>query len=297
MLQNKFLYFLLFSFCLAFSQQKTIDTIYVYEEVIVHDTVFVEKPINEKKLDKVVFIKNENDKIGLTLNGEKIQIKVDSATVVLLKNLHNKTWFFGGKLYTGTARNTLFKKLNAPADIGIGLGIWTKKRLFNPRFLVGIGIDASYWMSPFTFDATKNESSLNGYYFTENNQPKLFQSIDSKHFQLQIPIQFYYKIQRFTPSIGAFANISSYKAKFLGSSGVLPLTFDETQVFKAEALQIGFLAELQYELSKHISVGINFSSGKAKNLVFTNKNDSSQSFKTDKKITENRLLAQLIYQL
>jgi hypothetical protein len=77
----------------------------------------------------------------------------------------------------------------------------------------------------------------------------------------------------------------------------LPLRLDETQIYNAQALQIGYLAELHYELTKHISVGINFSSGKANNLVFINKNDSSESFKTAKTFTENRWLFQLIYKL
>lgn len=300
MLQNKFLFLFLLSLCSGFSQQKTVDTIYVYEEVIIHDTIFVEKPLNQIKFDKTIFIKSETaekDKLEVIQNGKKIQIEIDSTTIVLPKSVRNKCWFFGGKLHAGTASNSLFKQLNAPANIGVGLGIWVKKQISASNFFVGIGIDALYWMSPFSFDATQNDSPLNGYYFTQNNEPKLFQSIDSKHFQFQVPIQLYYKINRFITSIGAFAGVSNYKAIFLGSSGSLPLTFDETQVFKAEAFQIGFLSELQYELSEHISVGMNFSSGKAKNLVFTNKNDSGQSFTTQKTFTENRWLAQLTYRL
>jgi hypothetical protein len=154
-----------------------------------------------------------------------------------------------------------------------------------------------YFTSPFSFDASQNDSALNGYYFTENNQPKLFQSVENKHFQMQIPIQFYYKIKKFTPSIGLFASVSNYKAAFKGSSGSLPLSLDETQIYKAQAIQVGYLVELHHELTKHISVGINFSSGKSNNLVFVNKYDNTQSFKTQNSFTENRLLLQLRYKL
>jgi hypothetical protein len=300
MLPNRFLLLASLFSGLVFSQEKKVDTIYVYEEVIVHDTIFIEKPLDRVKFDKAVFIKNgsaEKDELEVTQNGKKIQIDIDSTNIILSEAARSKTWFFGGKLLSGIADNSLFKQLNAPENVGLGLGIWTKKQIFNPNFFVGIGIDVMYWMSPFVFDATKNDSPLNGYYFTENNEPKLFQSIENKHLQFQVPVQFYYKIGRFITSIGVFAAINNYKATFLGSSGNLPLTFDETQVFKAEAFQIGFLAELQYELTEHIFVAINFSSGKAKNLAFTNKNDSGQTFKTEKTFTENRWLAQLTYRL
>ena len=303
MLQNKFLFlFLLFSF-FVFSQEKKVDTIYVYEEIIVHDTIYVEKPLDKIKLENVVFTKGENnekDKLEITQNGKKIQIQVDSTNIILPKpkpKEHIKSWFFGGKLLFGIANNSLFKELNAPTNIGTGLGIWIKKQLFNPNFFVGIGFDGLYFTSPFSFDASQNDSALKGYYFTENNQPKLFQSIDNKHFQMQIPIQFYYKIKKFTPSIGMFASVSNYKAAFKGSSGSLPLSLDETQIYKAQALQIGYLAELHYELTKHLSVGINFSSGKSNNLVFINKNDNNQSFKTSNAFTENRWQLQMSYKL
>ena len=303
MLQNKFLLlFLLFS-CFAFSQEKKGDTIYVYEEVIVHDTVYVEKPLNQLKLENVVFTKGENqekDKLEITQNGKKFQIPVDSTNIILPKIKPKepiKSWFFGGKLLLGIANNSLFKELNAPINIGYGIGIWIKKSLFNSNFFVGTGLEGLYFTSPFSFDATQNDSSLNGFYFTENNEPKLFQSIENKHFQLQLPVQFYYKIKKFTPSAGVFAAVSHYKATFEGSSRNVPLRLDETQIYNAQALQIGYLAELHYELTKHFSVGINFSSGKANNLVFINKNDSSEAFKTAKAFTENRWLFQLIYKL
>lgn len=303
MLQNKFLsIFSLFS-CFIFSQEKKLDTIYVYEEVIVHDTIFVEKPLNQLKFDHVVFIKGENnqkDKLEITQNGKKIQIQVDSTNIILPKikpKEYIKRWCFGGKLLFGMANNSLFKELYAPTNIGYGIGIWIKKELFSPNFFVGIGFDGLYFTSPFTFDASQNESTLNGYYFTENNEPKLFQSIENKHFQMQIPIQFYYKIKKFTPSIGLFSGVSNYKASFKGSTGSLPLSLDETQIYKAQALQIGYLVELHYDLTKHISIGINFSSGKLNNLVLVNKNNNTQSFKTQNRFTENRCLLQLRYNL
>ena len=298
MLQNKFLLFLMFSITYSFSQQK-VDTVYVYEEVIVHDTIYIEKTISELKFDNVIFTKDEfnKPKLELTQNGKKIELKIDSTNIVFPKSKTlNKSWFFGGKLHFGLASNSLFKELNAPNTIGFGLGIWTRKQLFDSKFSVGIGLDGLYWSSPFSFDASQNNSKINGFYFV-NNQPLLFKGIKSKHFEIQIPFQVYYNFRKFMPSIGVFAGISKYKSEFLGSSGSFPLTLNETKTFETQSIQIGYLVELQYSLTNKISVGLNFSSGTAKNLIFINQNDKNQMFKTQNAFKENRLLAQLIYKL
>lgn len=301
MFQNKILILFLVFSTFAFSQEKKVDTIYVYEEIIVYDTIFIEKPL--VKIDKAIFTSenNKKDKLELSQNGKKFQIPVDTLVLIIDKKRIDKdkkqSWFFGGKLHLGLASNSLFKKVDAPNPIGLGLGIWTRKELFGSDFSVGIGIDAMYWTSPFSFNASKKDSELNGYYFTQNNEPKLFQSIESKHFQLQIPIQFYYRINKFMPSIGGFVSTSSYKSQFLGSSGRLPRTLDETQTFRAEAFQIGYLTEVQYAISKQFSVAVHFSSGKANNLLFTNKQDKDQSFKTKNEFSENKFMLQLVYSL
>lgn len=299
MLRDKILFlFLILTGC-VFSQEKKTDTIFVYEEVVVYDTVFVEKPFS--KIDKAVFTSeaNKKDQLELIQNGKKFQIAIDTLVLVTDKKRTEKdqkqSWLFGGKVHLGIARNSLFKEMNAPNTTGIGLGIWVRKELFNSNFSVGTGIDAFYWMGSFSFNAAQNESALNGYYFTNNNAPKLFNGMDNKNFQLQIPIQFYYKIQKFTPSLGAFVSTSTYKSQFVGSSGNLPLTFDEIQQFKAEALQIGYLVELHYTLSEHLSVALHFDSGKCNNVLFRKSDDKNQFFKTKNTFTENRFVLQLIY--
>lgn len=91
--------------------------------------------------------------------------------------------------------------------------------------------------------------------------------------------------------------ISKYKSEFIGASGNLPLTLNETKAFETQSTQIGYLVELQYSLTNKISVGLNFSSGNAKNLIFIDQNDKSQSFKTNNSFRENRFLIALVYKL
>lgn len=301
MLRNKILILFLTLGNLVFSQSKKVDTVYVYEEIIIRDTIFIEKPFS--KIDKAVFISegNKKDKLQLTQNGVVIQIPVDTLVLITdkkrIEKAKDKSWFFGGKFHLGLSDNSLFKKLDAPMNTGFGLGAWTQKKLFGSNFSVGIGFDAFYWMSPFSSNAQQNDGELNGYYFTDRNEPKLFHSIESRHFQLQIPIQLYYKIGKFMPSAGWFVSTSNYKTQFLGSSGALPLKFDQMQTFKAEALQIGYLVEVQYEISERISVAIHFDFGTFNNLVFINKDDKDQTFKIENEFTETRGFLQLIYKL
>lgn len=299
MLQNKYLLFLILIINCTFSQQK-VDTVYVYEEVIVHDTIYVEKPISNLKFDNVIFTKDEfnKGKLEITQNGKKIEIKVDSTNIVFPKSkTRTKSWFFGGRFHFGIASNSLFRAFGSPNNLGIGIGIWTQKQLFESRFYLGIGIDGFYWNNSFSVDAALDSNALNGYYFSESKQVFLFKSLESNNFMVQIPFQIYYKIKKFKPSIGVFASISNYKSAFLASSGKLPLSLDETKVFEAQALQMGYIAELQYQISKHFSVGLNFSSGKSKNLVFINNNDANQKFKSNTAFSEERFLLQMIYNL
>ena len=300
MLRSKILILCLVLGNYAFSQSKKVDTVYVYEEIIIRDTIYIEKPFT--KIDKAVFISEENkkDKLELTQNGIKIEIPVDTLVLITDKKRVEKSkkqsWFFGGKFHFGLADNSLFEKMGASKNTGLGLGVWTQKKLFDSDFFFFFGLEATYWMNPFSSNS-QQDSELNGYYFTERNEPKLFQSIESKHFQLQIPIQLYYKIGKFTPSLGGFVSVSSYKTAFLGTSGTLPLRFDQTQTFKTEALQIGYLIELQYEISEHISAGIHLDFGTFNNMVFINKDDKNQTFKIDNRFTETRGFLQLIYKL
>ena len=298
MFKNKFLWFLLFIGFLGFSQNKKVaDTIYVYEDVIVHDTIFIDKPLNKIKFDKIEITPEKNgNKPTLTFfqNDKKTIIPLDSLIVLPKRKPFPKNWGFGAKLIAGFSSNSMFKEFNAKFQMNFGLGVFVKKTLFHPNFAIGTGFETFLSISTFNFDATQNNSSLNGYYFTPDGNPKLFNSLTNKGFQYQIPIQFYWKIKKYTPSIGVFGNISNYKSTFIGSSGSLPLTFDETQTYTAKSLYFGYLVQLDYQLTRKWSVGINYSNSNAKNLIF--KNSSNDTFAISKKINQNNFGISLAYQ-
>lgn len=259
---------------LGFSQvKKTPDTIYVYEEVIVHDTVFVEKPLEKIKIQKVIITpKNKEKKPQLTIiePNKKTTIFVDSLVI----NREKFPWNFGAKLFVGFNSNSLFKEFNNNAQSSFGIGLFTKKTLFHPNFAIGIGFETSLLMGNFDFQASQNDSSLNGFYFTKERSPKLFNSIANKGFQFQTPLQIYWKFKKLSPSIGIFANISNYKSTFIGSSGSSPFSLDETQTYKAKAFYFGYLAQIEYQITSVWSVALNYSFAEAKKLIFNKDNES-----------------------
>lgn len=292
MSKNKMCILLLFFCFLGFSQVKKVsDTIYVYEEVIVHDTVYLEKPLDKIKIDKIIITPEKNgNKPQLTIiqQNKKTNLSADS----LIIERKSFPWNFGAKLLLGFHSNSLFKEFNNKAQPYFGLGIFVKKTLFHPNFAIGTGFETCFSTSNFNFNASQNGSSLNGYYFTDDGSPKLFNSITNKGFQFQIPLQVYWKIKKYTPSVGVFGNISNYKSTFIGSSGTLPLLFDETQTYTAKAFYIGYLAQLEYQITNKWSAAINYSFASAKKLAFKGNSDS---FAIDRKIHQNSFGMNLLY--
>ena len=83
---NCFFWFLLL-FQLGFSQEKKVDTVYVYEEVIIRDTVFIEKPLAKLKVDKVI-LNQKGNKPSITFIQNK-QTTIVSADNIIIKRLKN----------------------------------------------------------------------------------------------------------------------------------------------------------------------------------------------------------------
>ena len=287
-----FLFFVNF----MFSQEKrTIDTVYVYEEIIIRDTVYIEKPLNKIKIDKIIVDPASLEKksqITIFQNNEKTVLNVDSLEISNSKKSHQSRWNLGSKLHLGLISNTLMKEFNTQYQLNAGLGFFVKKSVFHSNFSIGTGFDLYFTLNPTQLNPSDSESFLNGYYFTDDGNPKLFQSISSKGFQFQIPLQCYWKIKKFTPSIGILGNLSSYQSKFEGSSGVLPLTLDETQTYSARAFYFGYLAQLEYSVTKNWSIGIHYSFANAHNIVFQR---NQESFSVAKKMTQNNFGLNLFY--
>jgi hypothetical protein len=285
---NYFIWFLLL-FHLGFSQEKKVDTVYVYEEVIIRDTVFFEKPLTKIKVDKVILNKEQKGSKPSISVIQKKQTTIISADTILIKRFKNNIFSnldYSLKLNSGITSFSLLKEFEIKNQHYLSFGLLVKKKLFNSNFSIGTGIETSFLLDVVKQTNTNSESDLLGYYFTNDGNPKLFESINTKGFQFQVPLLFFWKINKFTPSVGVFSIFSKYQAKFIGSSGNLPLRFDETQTFNANAIYFGYLAQLEYSLHKNWSIGANYSFASAKKLVFRR---DDESFAISKKQTQTTL--------
>lgn len=286
---------LLFVLNFSFAQEKKVDTVYVYEEIIIRDTVYIEKPLNKIKIDKVTISsdkKNEKPQITIIQNNIETIIPIDTLVIEKKKTSFNSKWKFGSKLNFSLFSNTLLKEINLKNQLTIGVGFFVKKKVFHPDFSIGIGFETQLTMNTSKINNTTSVSFLNGYYFTDDGNPKLFESIITKGFQYQIPLQFYWKIKKITPSIGFFGAINNYESTFKGSSGNLPLTLDESQKFNAKTLYIGYLFQLEYAIYKQWSVGLNYSYSSTKKIVFKR---NEQTFAIDRKLTQSTVAISFLY--
>ena len=294
--KNNLYFLLILVLNFSFSQEKKVDTVYIYEEIIVHDTIYIEKPLEKIKINKILITplkKREKPQITIFQNNKKTIIPVDTLVIEKKKKNFISNWNFGSKLYLGFNSNTLLKEFDAKNQLNLGIGLFVKKAVFHPDFSIGTGFETYLTMNTSQLDNATSDSFLNGYYFTDDERsPKLFESLVTKGFQFQMPIQFYWKIKKFTPSIGCFGAINNYESTFKGSSKSLPLTLDESQKFNAKTLYFGYLFQLEYAIYKQWSIGLNYSYANAKNIVFKRK---EETFSIDKKLNQNTFGISFLY--
>ncbi|WP_339834830.1 outer membrane beta-barrel protein [uncultured Flavobacterium sp.] len=279
----------------SFAQEKKVDTVYVYEEIIIRDTVYVEKPLDKIKIDKVTISSDKKGKkpqLTIIQNNKKTIIAVDTLVIEKKEKSFDSNWKFGSKFNLGFIANTLLKEFNAKNQQTIGLGVFVKKAVFHPNFSIGTGFETFLTINESQINNADSASFLNGYYFTDEGSPKLFETLNTKGFQFQIPVQFYWEIKKFTPSFGVFGAVSNYESTFKGSSGNLPLTLDESQKFNAKTFYFGYLFQVEYAIYKQWSIGLSYSYSNTKKIVFK---QNGETFAIDKKLTQNTFGISFLY--
>ncbi|MFT5762444.1 MAG: hypothetical protein ACI8WA_001573 [Polaribacter sp.] len=293
--KNNIYLVLLFVLNFSFAQEKKVDTVYVYEEIIIRDTVYVEKPLDKIKIDKVTISSDKKGKkpqLTISQNNKKTIVAVDTLVIEKKEKSFDSKWKFGFKFNFGLNSNTLLKEFNAKNQQTIGLGVFVKKAVFHPNFSLGTGFETFLTINESQINNAASASFLNGYYFTDDGSPKLFETLNTKGFQFQIPVQFYWEIKKFTPSFGVFGAVSNYESTFKGSSGNLPLTLDESQKFNAKTFYFGYLFQLEYAIYKQWSIELNYSYSNTKKIVFK---QNEETFAIDKKITQNTFGISFLY--
>lgn len=293
MLTNKLCWLLLFFVGIVFAQEKKVDTVFIYEEIIVHDTVFIEKPLEDMVIRKAEILPKKNGKslLKLFLKNKQIILTVDSLIVtkdIKKTQLENKksSWVFGAKTGFGLISNSFLQQFDNSNQSNATLSVFTRKKIGN-NFSLGTSLDVSMNLKSTSIN-TVNNPDLNGY-FSINQMPLVFQSIKGKSTLLQVPIQIYYTFEKWIPSIGISGQRIKYDAIFWNTN------LQENQNFIAQSYQLGYVFELSYVLSKHFAIYLNYQTYNSKELTFENKSDSSIQITTNSPINYKKIQVGFCY--
>ncbi|MGU3375951.1 outer membrane beta-barrel protein [Chryseobacterium sp. M5A1_1a] len=261
------------------AQRKKTDTLYVYEKVIVYDTIYLEKALKIQSKGIFPYSKIINRKEIREVNPIKDEVNRVSAYTT-------KKFQFGVEIGTGLKTSTWARESSKKnSQSGFSLGLWASKSIFN-KFSLMLSAHVYRWNSTFDLDANKEDTWLNGYYFTEDSQPLLFQRFNNKHFEYVMQLKLSYDWKNIRPFIGILANKSIYKMQFLVPENMVLNRLDD---FKSEQLNVGFSLGVQYKILKKILLSLEYQEYKMKNVSLKNSSFNFDIFKTNNTFAERKI--------
>ena len=273
----------------TFAQRKKTDTIYVYEKVIVYDTIYLEKAIKLKPaklmLSSLEIQAKEIKSIPQNTNKEEIEEQLNKISV-------NK-FQYGIHAGIGVKKASWAENLSEKnQQFGQNFGIWISKNIINPNFSLMLSANIYSWNSTFDLDANKEETYLDGFYFSKDNQPLLFQRFNNKHFEYVLQLKALYEWKNLRPFVGFLANKNNYKMQFLvPENNVL----DKLDDFKSNQVNFGFSLGLQYRLFNRFLIDVEYQHFKIKNLSLKNSSFDFDIFKTNNTFAERKISLGISY--
>lgn len=280
-----FLFFILF---MSFSQaqrRKKVDTVYVYENIVVYDTVYLMKPVKFKPNDLIFQIPKVEEKFFVR-NIYKEELEKQKAKNRIRKQNIN-TFEYGIEAGFGLKYSDWTKSLISTdkAQFGQNLGIWLAKTVL-PNTFVMLSVDVYHWNSTFDIDANKDDSVLNGFYFTEDHQPLLFQRFNNKHFDYTLQLKLLYEWKNLRPFAGILMNHNTYKMQFLVPENNVLTKMDD---FKSTQTCLGFSLGLQYRFFRNFLLSLEYQQYKMKNVSLKNSSFDFDIFQTSNTFAERKI--------
>jgi hypothetical protein len=284
-LKKIFFFFSLIVINFSFAQKKRkVDTVYVYEKVIVYDTVYLEKPLPLKSRNLVISPLKISEKeikniYQEDLDKQKIEKKIK-------RKVFNK-FQYGVEAGIGFKDSDLTTVASQKKQqFGENLGIWISKNFFGSPLSLSLSANVYHWSSTFDLDANKEDTSLNGFYFTADQQPLLFQRFNNKHFEYALQLKIAYEWKNIRPFVGILANRNTYKMQFLvPENNVL----NKLEDFKTNQTNLGFSLGLQYRLFNRFLLFAEYQRYKMKNFSLKNNSFDFDIFKTNNTFVENKI--------
>lgn len=274
----------------AFAQRKKTDTIYVYEKVIVYDTIYLEKAINLKPADfKFSSLKIQEREIK-AINDQKTD---DLELEEKIKKLKTKSFKYGIEAGMGFKKASWAEVLSGKnQQFGQNLGIWISKSIIDPKFSLMLSANIYSWNSTFDLDANKEETYLDGFYFSKDDQPLLFQRFNNKHFEYVLQLKAIYEWKNLRPFVGFLANKNNYKMQFLVPENNVLNKLDD---FKSNQVNFGFSLGLQYRIFSRFLIDVEYQHYKIKNLSLKNSSFDFDIFKTNNTFAERKISLGISY--
>lgn len=144
--------------------------------MIVYDTIYLEKAVKLRPASLIFssfqIQAKEIKNIQQNTNKEELEEQ--------LKKISNNKLQFGIQAGIGLKKASWAENLSDKnLQFGQNLGIWISKSIINPNFSLILSANISRWNSTFDLDANKEETYLEGFYFSEDDQPLLFQRFNN----------------------------------------------------------------------------------------------------------------------
>lgn len=281
MFYQKFIFIFTLLFLQSVQAQKTkVDTVYVYEKVIVYDTIYFEKAIKSKFRDISLALPTLNE-----LSIKKRIFKIEEEKEIK-KNSFFSTFRYGIEAGIGFKKTTWAKELSSDKQqFGQNIGIWISKSVSQNLYLM-LSANVYHWNSTFDLDAKKEDTYLNGFYFTKDSQPLLFQRFNNKHVEYTAQLKILYEWRKFRPFLGFALNKNSYKMQFLVPENKVLNKLDD---FKSSNFNLGFSFGLQYRILPKILITADYQQYSLDNLSLKNSSFDFDIFKTSNTFAERKL--------
>lgn len=279
-----FLFFILFMSFSPAQRRKKVDTVYVYENVVVYDTVYLMKPVKFKPNDLIFQIPKVEEKFFVR-NIFKEQLEKERAKNRIRKQKIN-IFEYGIEAGIGLKKSDWAKTVSSDKpQFGENLGIWISKNIL-PRTSILFSANVYHWNSTIDIDANKDDSALNGFYFTEDHQPLLFQRFNNKHLDYTLQLKLLYEWKNLRPFAGILVNQNTYKMQFLVPENNVLAKMDD---FKSTQTCLGFSFGLQYKFFRKILLSLEYQQYRMKNISLKNSSFDFDIFQTNNTFAERKI--------
>ncbi|MBB4806007.1 hypothetical protein HNP38_001279 [Chryseobacterium defluvii] len=265
------------------AQKPKTDTVYVYEKVIVYDTVYLEKSLKLKPGTVSFSHLNIQEKEIRNIVRENI---AENKTNSNRQNQSATSFQYGIETGAGLKKSSWAKELSdQKQQFGENIGAWVSKNIFASPLSVMLSANVYYWNSTFDLDANKEDTFLNGFYFSKDHQPLLFQKFNNKHFEYALQLKLLYEWKNIRPFVGFLANKNIYKMQFLVPENDVLNKLDD---FKTHQINFGFSLGLQYRFFKRFLLSFDYQYCKMKNVSLKNPSFDFDIFETNNTFAERK---------